>query len=60
MLKPSGVLWIAEHTSDLIILRDREKAAEYEKLGWIVEGPYVPGRESNPLSPGAIRQKLNT
>lgn len=60
--RAQGMLWIARHpmvanVHEIVYYRDI--ADSYAKQGWEVEGPYVPGRQHNPMSPRAIRDRLN-
>lgn len=60
--RPQGMLWIARHPTapnihEIVYFRDI--AESYHSQGWEVEGPWVPGREHNPASPRAIRDRLN-
>ena len=66
MRPPRGVIYLAIDpwgTTRKVIDRRweyfEEVIKDYLERGWEIEGPYVPGRTPNPMSPRAIRDRLN-
>lgn len=62
MKRGQGIIWLIRprgKRGPTIIIRGRSTLSFFKSMGYDIEGPYVPGREHNPNSPRAIRDRLN-